>query len=721
MSGRLVIVSNRLPITVSDGAGGLDIQRSPGGLATGLAGPHDAGNGLWIGWAGLATTPGDELHASLERELRPMRLIPVPLSADELQRYYEGFSNGVLWPLFHHLGEQVPLQVMDWEAYHTVNRRFADAVIAEYQPGDRIWVHDYQLMLVPAMLRERLPDARIGFFLHIPFPASEIFRTLPHRSDLLEGLLGADLVGFHTGAYLRNFGTALTQLLGSEPAIDRVEWKGRRVRLGAFPMGVDAARLAAVADSERIRQLVHELRGESPVRLLVGIDRLDYTKGIPRRLLAYEELLSRHPELHEHVRLIQVSVPSRTGVDAYQEFRQMVDGMVGRIQGRFGTPRWMPVHYIYRSLDEEDLLTLYRAADVLLVTPIRDGMNLVAKEFIASRTDGDGVLVLSEFAGAAAELAEALQVNPFDVEGTADAIARGLEMPEDERRARMAALRRRVTTHDIHHWVRRFLQRLDEAGGRIDSGPSDPPPKALLDQLAAAPAVALLLDYDGTLVPIAQTPELAKPDAELGALLRRLAARSGTELHIVSGRSRETLERWLGDLPVALHAEHGLWSRLPGEGWVAAEVGSVAWRRPVLAMLEDATDRTPGSLVEAKTVGYAWHYRAADAEFGEAQANELRVHLSQLLSNAPVEVLSGHKVIEVRPQGITKGRIAAMLRQTGRPESIMAIGDDATDEDLFAALPRGAVTIRVGSGTTRARYRLAGVPEVRALLESLDA
>ena len=719
MSGRLVIVSNRLPITVSDGADGLEIQRSPGGLATGLAGPHDTGDGRWIGWAGLATNPGDELRARLERELEPLRLIPVPLTADELQRYYEGYSNQVVWPLFHHLGEQVPLQVMDWAAYRDVNERFADAVAAEYRAGDRIWVHDYQLMLVPAMIRQRLPDARIGFFLHIPFPASEIFRTLPQRGDILEGLLGADLIGFHTGAYLRHFCTAVTQILGIEPAIDRIEWKGRRVRLGAFPMGVDATRLAAAAEAPHIRERAAELRGESPVRLLVGIDRLDYTKGIPRRLLAYEELLARHPELHERVRLVQVSVPSRTGVDAYQEFRQMVDGMVGRIQGRFGTARWMPVHYIYRNLEEDDLLTLYRAADALLVTPIRDGMNLVAKEFVAARTDGDGVLILSEFAGAATELAEALQVNPFDIEGTADAIARGLEMPEDERRARMAALRRRVTTHDIHHWVRRFLQRLDEAGGHVDLGPSDPPPASLIDRLAGAPTLALLLDYDGTLVPIARTPDLAKPDRRLLALLERLARRPGTEVHVVSGRSRETLERWLGALPVSLHAEHGLWSRLPGEGWVAAEVGTVAWRRPVLAMLEDATDRTPGALVEAKTVGYAWHYRAADAEFGEAQANELRVHLSQLLSNAPVEVLAGHKVIEIRPQGITKGRIAAMLRQSGRPDEIVAIGDDATDEDLFAALPGAAVTIRVGSGTTRARYRLPGVPEVRALLESL--
>jgi len=287
-------------------------------------------------------------------------------------------------------------------------------VASHYQPGDLIWVHDYQLLLLPQLLRRRLPDARIGFFLHIPFPAEELFRTLPERDEVLEGLLGADLVGFHTPAYLRHFAASLT-LLGLTVDIDRVQLSNREVRLGVFPMGIDADSFGSMAQSPDIEEEVRAIKGNGNQRLLVGVDRLDYTKGIPRRLLAYERMLELHPELRERVRLMQVAVPSRTNVEAYQEYRSVVDGLVGRINGVFGTPHWVPVHYIYRGISESELVALYRAADVMVVTPLRDGMNLVAKEFVASRTDEDGVLVLSEFAGASWELPEAIQVNPYDV------------------------------------------------------------------------------------------------------------------------------------------------------------------------------------------------------------------------------------------------------------------------------------------------------------------
>ncbi len=378
----------------------------------------------------------------------------VPLSAEQVTRYYEGYSNGVLWPLFHYLLDQIPLHVSDWDAYVEANERFADVVAAQYRPGDLIWVHDYQLLLVPGLLRRRLPDARIGFFLHIPFPSEELFRTLPARARLLEGLLGADLIGFHTPAYLRHFATSLTDILGLTVDIDRVQLPGREVRLGVFP---DGDRLRRPSSSSRTiprsRPRPRRSGAMASVRILVGVDRLDYTKGIPRRLLAYERMLQTHPELRERVRLVQVAVPSRTGVEAYQEFRTLVDGLVGRINGTFGTPRWAPVHYIFRGLSPADLVALYRAADVMLVTPLRDGMNLVAKEFLASRTDGDGVLVLSEFAGASWELPEALQVNPYDSDGTADVFYRALTMESEERRARLAPLRTRVETFDVHRWV----------------------------------------------------------------------------------------------------------------------------------------------------------------------------------------------------------------------------------------------------------------------------
>ena len=721
---RLLIVANRLPVTVRATAQGVEVERSPGGLATGLSRPHEQSGGLWIGWSGAGDDLTAEQEAELERQLAAQRLVGVPLTKDQVTRYYEGYSNGVLWPLFHYLLDQMPLQASDWDAYVQANQLFADAVAAQYQPGDLIWVHDYQLLLLPGLLRRRIPDARIGFFLHIPFPSEELFRTLPARRQLLEGMMGADLVGFHTPTYLRHFAVALTDILGLTVDIDRVGLPGREVRLGVFPMGVDAAMFEGLAKDPAVEAEADALRGDGSVRLLVGVDRLDYTKGIPRRLLAFERMLETHPELREKVRLVQVAVPSRTGVEAYQDFRSLVDGLVGRINGAFGTPRWVPVHYIFRGLSAPDLVALYRAADVMLVTPLRDGMNLVAKEFIASRPDGDGVLVLSEFAGASWELPEALPVNPYDTDATAEVFFRALAMEQDERRARLAPLRERVATFDVHRWVSSFLEQLERvtepaARALSPTGGEAALREELTRSLERNDELLLLLDYDGTLVPFTPTPELARPDAALLHLLRSLAGRPETEVHIVSGRSREALEQWVGSLRLWLHAEHGFWSRAPGEAeWTPAADIHGTWREPVLAILRDITARTPGSLIEVKAVAIAWHYRLADLETGARRANELRIHLNQLLSNQPVEILAGNRVLEIRPYGVHKGRIIPpMSPEREARTTILAIGDDRTDEDLFASLPPDAISARVGPGATRARYRLEGTAAVRALLQ----
>ncbi len=724
---RLMIVSNRLPLTVTCGDAGVQVEPSTGGLASGLRGSHRQSDGLWIGWPGDTSALGEAERTALERSLAELRAVPVYLDPQEIQRFYEGVSSGVLWPLFHYLLDQVPLHVQGWDTYREVNQRFADVVAAHYQPGDVVWVHDYHLMLVPQMLRRRLPDAQIGFFLHVPFPACEVFRTLPFADRLLEGVLGADLVGFHTASYMRHFAASLLRILGLEVDVDRLRIEHRAVHLGVFPMGIDAQRFASLAAEPEIVAEARALRGAGDEVVFVAIDRLDYTKGIPRRLLAFEELLRRHPSLRERVRLIQVAVPSRTGVEAYQEFRRHLDELVGRLNGDFATPRWVPVHYIYRSLSERDLVTLYRAADVMLVTPMRDGMNLVAKEFVASRTDEDGVLVLSEFAGAASELAEALHLNPYDVDRAADMYHWALTMPPDERRARMRGLQRRVFAYDIHRWSRSFVDALATAAADRDPAlpPLTPPAdlRQAIEQMRAAAHLLLLLDYDGTLVPFAGVPELASPDGELIDLLRALAARPRTAVHVTSGRSRETIERWLGASPVGLHAEHGFWSRCPGqEKWMARPLPPMEWRERVLAILEQATARTPGSLVEEKSVSLAWHYRMADREFGAAQAKELRSHLTELLSNAPVEIISGERVVEVRPQGVHKGIVVRPLLKTMPVDTLaMAAGDDRTDEDLFAALPSGALALHVGPGDSRATLRVAGVADVRRFLGAVLA
>lgn len=722
---RLLIVANRLPIAVSRVDGELRVERSPGGLATGLSGPHSKSDALWIGWPGDIQDLSETERTSLDKQLDDLRARPVWIPPEELKDFYEGFSNGALWPLFHHLLDQMPLHVQGWEAYERANRRFADEVSRHYNAGDLVWVHDYQLMLLPQMLRDRFPEARIGFFLHIPFPASEIFRTIAHRERILEGVLGADLIGFHTAGYMRSFSSSLLRVLGISSNVDRVDHDQREVRLGVFPMGVDTEKFSSLAESAEVKTRAAELRGIDDCAMILGVDRLDYTKGIRRRLLAYEKFLYDHPELHGRVRLTQIAVPSRTSVEAYVGFRNEVDASIGRINGAFSTPEWAPIHYLYRGVSEVELAALYCAADVLLVTPVRDGMNLVAKEFVASRVDDSGVLVLSEFAGAASELAEAVMMNPFDVDRAADVFYRALTLPVDERLARMRALRRRVLSYDVHHWVRSYLETLEavteDADPALSRVTAADELKALSVKMREAERLLLILGYDGTLVPFASAPELSKPDEELLDLLLRLAARARTEIHLVSGSSRDVIDQRFGDLPIHLHAEYGFWAKqLGATTWAGGEIPTQNWRPPVLEILENFTARTPGSLIEEKTVSVAWHYRMAEPEFGAFQANELNLHLSQLLSNEPVEIVTDQQVIEVRQTGVNKGIVVpSLLAASPAGTCVVAMGDDRNDEELFAALDADGTAIHVGGGTSRAQVRVPNIEAARRLLASL--
>ncbi len=463
---RLILVSNRLPVTVEVAPGGkVSVNRSTGGLATGLRSPHERSDGAWVGWPGDTSRMSEEQRCALDRRLADLRCVPVYLSHAEVTHYYDGFSNAVLWPLFHYLLDRIPPTAQEWEIYRSVNEKFADAAARAWRPGDLVWVHDYQLVLVPQMLRARLPSAQIGFFLHTPFPASEVLRILPWRRQVLEGLLGADLVGFHTVSYRSHFASSVLRILGLSAEGNTLRADGREIRLGVFPIGVDVRTFVSLAEDPEVLDQAATIRAQARgEKILLGIDRLDYTKGIPRRLLAFERLLEREPRWRGKVRLVQISVPSREKVPTYRAFRRQVDELIGRINGAFSTVDWVPIHYMYRSLGEKDVVALYRAADAMLVTPLRDGMNLVAKEFVTCRTDDDGTLVLSEFAGAAAEMGEALQINPYDIEGMAQAFSDALTMPEEERHARMRALRQRIAAHDVHFWAETYIETLSGVG-----------------------------------------------------------------------------------------------------------------------------------------------------------------------------------------------------------------------------------------------------------------
>jgi trehalose 6-phosphate synthase/phosphatase len=446
---RLLVLTNRLPFAIQRGPGGLERKQAAGGLGSALDPVLAKRGGTWIGWPGLELRPGEtsELWGA------PYRIAPLSLNAAEIARYYHGLSNRSLWPLLHSFPARARFECSDWPVYEQVNRRFAAAALREIRDVDLVWIHDYHLMLAPRILRRETSGARIAFFLHVPFPPFDVFRVLPWARALLEGLLACDLVGFQVESYAHNFLDCAARLPGVE--VDRgamcVRSQQGETRVGAFPIGIDSdafearAREAPVASPRR-------------ARVLFAADRLDYTKGIAERLRAVERLFEKHPELRERVVLLQIAVPSRHPVAEYRDLKREIEELVGRVNGRFATASWEPIRYLHRLFGHDRLAALYRDADVALATPLRDGMNLIAKEYVACQVRDPGVLVLSQLAGAAETMREALTVNPYDIEDTADQIQRALEMGLDERRARMAALRTRERESDVHAWVDSFLR-----------------------------------------------------------------------------------------------------------------------------------------------------------------------------------------------------------------------------------------------------------------------
>jgi trehalose 6-phosphate synthase len=458
-SADFVVVANRLPVDLEKLPDGSQRwKRSPGGLVTALEPMLRSREGAWVGWPGLADADVDPLVED------GLHLHPVRLSAQEVEEYYEGFSNATLWPLYHDVVAPPAFHRRWWQAYVRVNQRFAEITAQVAAPGATVWVQDYQLQLLPAALRELRPDLRIGFFLHIPFPPTELFMQLPWRRRIVEGLLGADLVGFHTPGGARNFRWLATRLAGARPGHGRTEVvvDGRTVKLGAFPISIDSAALDQLSRTPEVLERAKQIRADlgDPERVVLGVDRLDYTKGIDVRLRAFEELLAEGRVHADKTIMVQLATPSRERVEHYQKMRADIEQSVGRINGEYARVGFPAVHYLHQSLPRHELVAFFVAADAMLVTPLRDGMNLVAKEYVACRHDNGGALVLSEFAGAALELKDALLVNPHDTDGVKNTLYEALTMGRDEGRKRMRALRRQVLAHDVDRWARTFLDTL---------------------------------------------------------------------------------------------------------------------------------------------------------------------------------------------------------------------------------------------------------------------
>jgi len=462
--GRLLVVANRLPLNTTRKAGELHFRPSPGGLAVGLSSLPESCERLWLGWPGVTNEKlkVEEKHQIIER-LAAEDCHPVFLSRRQMEGYYQGFCNKIIWPLFHYFPRRVVYEARFWKTYKQVNEAFCDEVMKTTKPGDCIWVHDYQLMLLPQLLRERLPDSEIGFFLHIPWPSFELFRLLPWREEILTGLLGADLIGFHTYDYVRHFFSSVSRITGLEHMLGNVSVANRVVKVDAFPMGIDYEKYSRAIEDPGVEKQAAKIRKKIGDRqIILSIDRLDYSKGIIERLEAFDLFLSENPQYRGAVTLIMVAVPTRTGVEAYRELRSRLEQMVGRINGEYGTMGYVPVWYLYRSLPFAELTALYNVSDVALVTPLRDGMNLIAKEFVAAKADMPGVLIISEMTGAASELGEALVVNSCNKDAMIDAIKQALKMPPLEQLERNKVMQERLRRYGISRWSQDFLDALSD-------------------------------------------------------------------------------------------------------------------------------------------------------------------------------------------------------------------------------------------------------------------
>jgi trehalose 6-phosphate synthase/phosphatase len=723
---KLIMVSNRLPVKIeADGSS----SRTEGGLASALEGAQLEMEQLWVGWPGGAVEDFEDVDRVTE-DLRRIGVAPVFLTRDEVDGFYEGYSTSTLWPLMHYMIERARFSREWWEAYRRVNRKFADAILAVAEDGDQVWVHDYHLFLLPEMLRGGGRELKVGFFLHTPFCSSEIFRVLPDRAELLKGVLGADLIGFHTYNYLRHFRSALLQVLGWESEMEGMWHDGREVRMSVYPIGHNHTGFDREMQDPDFPDLIARHLGDlAGKRMILNVERLDYTKGVPQKLAAMRRFLDANPDKRDDVLFVLIAVPSRQGVREYDDLTEEVQREVGAINGEFGKVGHAPIQFLHRGFPMCDLAAFYALAEVCMVTPLRDGMNLVAKEFLDCQrpdfSERPGVLILSEFAGAAHELSHALQVNPHDVEQVADAINRALEMPDEERRQRIEVMQTRLRKQHSGVWARRFLRDLDKVPRReerVEIMELCPLAAQLAGLVENHGPLGLFLDYDGTLRDFVDVPDHAVPDPALRGLLRDLAACRGVSVAVVSGRVPEFLEKHLGGLGVTLVGEHGY-------RWLAGGTGewelfnphvNTEWKPAIREHLEQASLLTPGTHVEEKQSALVWHYRKADPEFGLWRARGLLEELTSMAANLPVTVHHGKKIVEISSLQVNKGMAVEHLLRAWDCRMALVAGDDQTDETMISLSPENMqfFSVKVGTGPTRAAFR-TDIPGLRSFLEEL--
>jgi trehalose 6-phosphate synthase/phosphatase len=718
---KLIIISNRLPVKAIKTKGTFRFSRSEGGLTTGLDSLDTDIERHWIGWPGVDAKNMEDKEI-ITQHLLEKNFHPVFLSKKDIEEYYEGYSNSKIWPLCHYFFTLIQHESSHWDSYQMVNMLFAKAAEKIMEPGDIVWVQDYQLMLLPRMLRDINPTVSIGYFHHIPFPSYELFRVLPERAQLLTGLLGADLIAFHTYEYMRHFISAAERVLDMSFELDEVRLRERIVRVDALPMGINFDLYYDSILNPKVARIAHKLKKDyRDHKIILSVDRLDYSKGILHRLKGFAQFLENNPEFWNKVSLFMIIVPSRDNVESYSGLKTKIDETIGSINGIYSNMNWTPVHYFYHGFSFEELCAMYYVADIALVTPLRDGMNLVAKEYIAAKRNANGVLILSEMAGASIELIDALIINPNDSTQIEEAILKALKMPESEQQERMKWMQKRVSKQTVNKWAGDFIRDLKSIRERNTALFS----KVLSIEYEEEIRIAydntkqrlIILDYDGTLSPFMPKPEDAAPSAEILETLRLLASDKRNRVVISSGRDHNTLETWLGGLDIGLAAEHGAFFK-EGSDWTKNSPQK-EWEEEILQVMQQFVEKTPRSSLEVKETALVWHYRKVDAWLASIRVPQLIQALITPCTREHLQIMKGNKIIEIKYPEYTKGSEVNRLLKDRYYDFILAMGDDVTDEDMFNALPVGSYTIKIGTLSDSARFNLLNQTDTLPFLRRL--
>jgi trehalose 6-phosphate synthase/phosphatase len=724
---RLVIIAYRLPFRLVKKKDGYSLVQNSGGLVSAilslsqklkLEGENNPDKLVWIGM-------GDKKMEEAESP-KEFRLHPVIIPREINEKYYEGFCNNTIWPLFHYFPSRTSYEPSDFEAYVEANNLFFKKVKEVVKPGDFVWVHDYQLFLLPQLIRKRFPESAIGFFLHIPFPSFEMFRLLPKkwRIAILDGMTGADVTGFHTNDYSQHFIKSVKRTLGYKVDKNNITIDGRICKAETFPIGIDFTKFREACFSPKVKSQKEKLKKSLlDNKLVFSIDRLDYSKGFLFRLKAYERFLEKYPQWHYKVIFNMIVIPSRDTIEDYRIMKTEIEAIVGRINGKYSTLNWRPIIYQYKSINFQELVAIYNISDAGLLTPLRDGMNLVAKEFISCQVEDYGMLVLSELAGAASELNEAILINPVDLEEIADAIDQALTMPVAEKKMRVEKMQGRLSRYDVFRWASDFFQSVDEVKDFQKKMKVNLINEEILNKMKnkylKSKKRLFLIDYDGTLTPIAKTPEMATLNKSTRNTLEAISSDRKNKFVIISGRDKDFMEAQFKDVNVILIAEHGYFVKYPGGDWERQYDNDFSWKEKIEPLLEEYVDRCSGSMIEEKYSSIVWHYRNAEEDMASLRINELRDDLSEILRNEPkLHILEGDKVIEVKSIMYDKGVVASEILKKENYDFILAIGDDHTDEDLFKIIPDHGFSVKVGSKLTNAKFNTKNQHEVMSLLKS---